>query len=295
MGGFWRAQRRPGHQPRRHPKHGALWCVIWIERSTKAGASTPATLSIAGLCRARSTTLNEGRGINPGDTRVRGSSRLGSAGPLNEGRGINPGDTGSTGGTTSTARTLNEGRGINPGDTSGGRVSSAACVIAQRRPGHQPRRHVSQPRLSKGGRNAQRRPGHQPRRHSYTLGRALSSLWSTLNEGRGINPGDTRRWRLWWAGWCALNEGRGINPGDTVSRSASTRSRSSRSTKAGASTPATPGVIHSLSACTVMRHRSTKAGASTPATPEITSLVMKSSNATMARSTKAGASTPATL
>ena len=40
----------------------------------------------------------------------------------------------------------------------------------------------------------------------------------TLNEGRGVNPGDTlpfpsvtlRRW--------SLNEGRGVNPGDTLPR-----------------------------------------------------------------------------
>ncbi len=38
---------------------------------------------------------------------------------LNEGRGINPGDTGDHWGISSSPHTLNEGRGINPGDTLG--------------------------------------------------------------------------------------------------------------------------------------------------------------------------------
>ena len=49
--------------------------------------------------------------------------------------------------------------------------------------------------------------------------RALLALAWSLNEGRGMNPGDTpalpppyRRPRF------ALNEGRGMNPGDTRKR-----------------------------------------------------------------------------
>ena len=92
-------------------------------RSTKAGASTPATPTFDIRLRGDQLfhgTLNEGRGINPGDTRVdrwRISHAL--ACPLNEGRGINPGDT--------TRR------------ISVGAFPIAHC--AQRRPGHQPRRH----------------------------------------------------------------------------------------------------------------------------------------------------------
>ena len=62
-------------------------------------------------------SLNEGRGINPGDTSCL-QMRQPHAYALNEGRGINPGDTrrGSRGKRLSPIA-LNEGRGINPGDT----------------------------------------------------------------------------------------------------------------------------------------------------------------------------------
>ena len=48
----------------------------------------------------------------------------------------------------------------------------------------------------------------------------MQAWWkSTLNEGRGVNPGDTRG-RLRAARVpAALNEGRGVNPGDTFSLS----------------------------------------------------------------------------
>ena len=38
---------------------------------------------------------------------------------------------------------------------------------------------------------------------------------ATLNEGRGVNPGDTDYPRLGAWNASALNEGRGVNPGDT--------------------------------------------------------------------------------
>ena len=62
-------------------------------------------------------SLNEGRGVNPGDTMttLRPASRTPS---LNEGRGVNPGDTAdSLGGGSARSSSLNEGRGVNPGDT----------------------------------------------------------------------------------------------------------------------------------------------------------------------------------
>ena len=185
---------------------------------------------------------------------------------------------------------------------------------------------------------AQRRPGHQPRRH-LRRHRSLTDrkpAARALNEGRGINPGDTSGIAVNSA--CAakssrsLNEGRGINPGDTL-RESCRRYASSlavRSTKAGASTPATraPDWSDSIAnqRCGASRHwpslarrarskpaqrrpghqprrhgcarghgpcreRSTKAGASTPAThaphPPTSGLGVE-------RSTKAGASTPAT-
>ena len=86
---------------------------------------------------------------------------------------------------------------------------------------------------------AQRRPGPRPRRHSRAL--SLPSRSSSLNEGRGRDPGDTG-----------------------LPLAHDTASMRLRSTKAGAETPATPSAR--------TRHRtddprSTKAGAETPATP----------------------------
>ena len=50
-----------------------------------------------------------------------------------------------------------------------------------------------------------------------TTGAALTTAnQAALNEGRGMNPGDTRRpTPLTTAGTSTLNEGRGMNPGDT--------------------------------------------------------------------------------
>ena len=87
--------------------------------------------------------------------------------------------------------------------------------------------------------SAQRRPGHKPRRHVVPPAGSGRST-ETLNEGRGINPGDTcalcalcvelhaaqrrpghkpRRHLVNYTerplDYDALNEGRGINPGDT--------------------------------------------------------------------------------
>ena len=111
---------------------------------------------------------------------------------------------------------------------------------------------------------AQRRPERQPRLHPAPEWSCLRALHRTLNEGRSVNPGYT------------------LGLGDAF------REVGPRSTKAGASTPATLVLAFDL---LQRRLRSTKAGASTPATrwrargPETNRLI---------RSTKAGASTPAT-
>ena len=39
---------------------------------------------------------------------------------------------------------------------------------------------------------------------------------AALNEGRGVNPGDTGRRRWPELDGTPLNEGRGVNPGDTA-------------------------------------------------------------------------------
>ena len=61
--------------------------------------------------------------------------------------------------------TLNEGRDISPGDTGFLQFVYGYDTNAQRRPGHQPRRHRIRFAAPVSRRAAQRRPGHQPRRH----------------------------------------------------------------------------------------------------------------------------------
>ena len=147
------AQRRPGPRPRRH---NHLTHPIW-------------------------TALNEGRGRDPGATR-----------PLNEGRGRDPGDTYGAG-CSMLGNPLNEGRGRDPGDTSKSDKEQSALPhgSAQRRPGPRPRRHDEGPAALDEGIGAQRRPGPRPRRHlrPHVRGAGLGS--TSLNEGRGRDPGDT--------------------------------------------------------------------------------------------------------
>ena len=88
---------------------------------------------------------------------------------------------------------LNEGRGVNPGDTRNAPAAELVCDLrAQRRPGREPRRHavpthsVFVPAVG----DAQRRPGREPRRHAPAHAGCRRPA-RPLNEGRGVNPGDT--------------------------------------------------------------------------------------------------------
>ena len=208
--------------------------VVSVQRSTKAGASTPATpLEVEPIRHLAVVTLNEGRSVNPGDTAplnesvtsstkagastaTRRSTKAGASTPATLKRLVRlaPPEVRSTKAGASTPATrqrlanrrapstaLNEGRSVNPGDTSSG-------------PGHW--RHD---RSTKAGAStpATLVVGHQ-----------------SLNEGRSVNPGDTNCCDLRAPEPCTLNEGRSVNPGDT-------------STKAGASaTRGDPGSTGSL-------------------------------------------------
>ena len=194
----------------------------------------------------------------------------------------------------------------------GKRPEVTAAGGAQRRPGREPRRHhlplshsrTPSRRSTKAGartpatpwkcagwearkRRAQRRPGREPRRHEKKR-----DLWdavrSSLNEGRGANPGDTHTPRRRRRRTRALDEGRGANPGDTGEVVATAAGRPVRSTKAGARTPAT--LIEQADRGAVADERSTKAGARTPATRQRPGRGPERRG----RSTKAGARTPAT-
>ena len=65
----WCAQRRPEPRPRRHRIGQRV--PVWVaERSTKAGAETPATPRILPEVGTLLRALNEGRSRDPGDTRT---------------------------------------------------------------------------------------------------------------------------------------------------------------------------------------------------------------------------------
>ena len=161
------AQRRPGREPRRHaPAHPAS-VAVRPDRSTKAGARTPATPARPSRASGGRCSLNEGRGANPGDTGVarRGhrrahvrSTKAGARTPATQvgrrdaRRARLPRSTKAGARTPATLRrcprgrpcwtTLNEGRGANPGDTFVRCTHAPPCLPAQRRPGREPRRHV---------------------------------------------------------------------------------------------------------------------------------------------------------
>ena len=136
---------------------------------------------------------------------------------------------------------------------------------------------------------AQRRPGREPRRHVSTR-RRTSCASVSLNEGRGANPGDTRPYPRRQTLTDARSTKAGARtPATRGGRHDRVERDPRRSTKAGARTPATPVRIPAWIPVSEpaqrrpgrepRRHvpdrrsaagsepRSTKAGARTPATP----------------------------
>ena len=185
--------------------------------------------------------------------------------------------------------TLNEGRSVNPGYTKTYDEAFADYARAQRRPERQPRLHVpvtvqTYPRLS----DAQRRPERQPRLHSIFwcldhLGISSAQrrperqprlhvpvtvqTYPRLSDAQRRPERQPRLHSIFWCldhlGISSAQRRPERQPRLHLRGHARHRDRHRRSTKAGASTPATPGTpIRELDNLT----RSTKAGASTPAT-----------------------------
>ena len=210
------------------------------ERSTKAGARTPATLHSGCLLGAylsgaqrrpghaprrhlltvppewrRPRTLNEGRGTHPGDTCTAGPVP-GRAGPRSTKAGartpatLAPMRAGSASvgrrSTKAGARTpatrhpLPQPGGGRCRSTKAGARTPATPAIGDRRPNS-----VS---------HAQRRPGHAPRRHA--LQRHATPTGPDRSTKAGARTPATRGTSAWRAvSQTALNEGRGTHPGDT--------------------------------------------------------------------------------
>ena len=108
-----------------------------------------------------------------------------------------------------------------------------ASTRAQRRPESELRRHETVGNIVGAVFRAQRRPESELRRHGRASRRPRRP-GSSLNEGRSLNSGDTRR-RPRAAGRPAstLNEGRSLNSGDTRIAPEPFTGRWQRSTKAG--------------------------------------------------------------
>ena len=86
------AQRRPRHQPRRHLRY-LVQLFSQRQRSTKAEASAPATLSASSSEHRMKNSAQRRPGHQPRRHGARCSPLRHRSPPLNEGRGISPGDT----------------------------------------------------------------------------------------------------------------------------------------------------------------------------------------------------------
>ena len=209
------AQRKPGAYPRRHASVRARPRWPW-------------------------PSLNEGRELIPGDTRLERRVVLNGREALNEGRELIPGDTGSTpAARRRRQRTLNEGRELIPGDTRpalrpagpGEQRSTKAGSLspATRRP-RRPRGFLDRRSTKAGSLSpatprtrplghaaqevAQRRPGAYPRRHHPSEANAAAFMLSAQRRP-GAYP---RRHSSTLPGEfepLSLNEGRELIPGDT--------------------------------------------------------------------------------
>ena len=179
------AQRRPGREPRRHFGRQRQGLAAVVDRSTKAGARTPATLANRSRFRDAFEPLNEGRGANPGDTppwRCSCPRRR----TLNEGRGANPGDT-TPGHHRGMARRLRSTKaGARTPATRGGPIAVATAIApAQRRPGREPRRHrLRRDSRRRGPRRSTKAGARTPATHPGAVGVGLHRDRSTKAGAR---------------------------------------------------------------------------------------------------------------
>ena len=161
------------------------------DRSTKAGASAPATRRVA----ASTLEITSSAQRRPGHQPRRHVAFGG------------PGDRVSA---------LNEGRGISPGDTRPGWPSAGSVDSAQRRPGHQPRRHAAGLAISRKCRQRSTKAGASaPATRQVPLDNPSLENRST-KAGASAPATRVRTHRHVPAAIGPLNEGRGISPGDTV-------------------------------------------------------------------------------
>ena len=257
------AQRRPGREPRRH-------------RARAPPTSSPSTAQ-------RRPGREPRRHLEVRPAHARGAGRSTKAGARTPATRTDRCRGGAN------RSTLNEGRGANPGDTLDTLPPRAHGPFRSTKAGARtPATRCNAQVLPAPADPAQRRPGREPRRHAERLG-ALPPASTTLNEGRGANPGDTRR--------TPRTEGRPARSTKAGARTPATRQglrvrpskSSARSTKAGARTPATR-----VASTSTPRSRAPALNEGRGANPGDTGPPDVEAQVARRRSTKAGARTPAT-
>ena len=281
-----------------------------VRRSTKAGAFTPATRGGA-VRRSWPVGRSTKAGAFTPATPPRRSRARPWQPPRNEGRGVHPGDTPSPPSRYARLTFAQRRPGRSPRRHIQHSSASMSRCSAQRRPGRSPRRHACSRDTPSCANGAQRRPERSPRRHLEVVRRDLgcrrrstkagaftpatlapglfaAGRHERLNEGRSVHPGDTGSFEPDWPGIGVAQRRPERSPRRHPARGRGAPPGPSRSTKAGAFTPATRGT----SSCEHARYinRSTKAGAFTPATQ----VLSFGQQPLPLRSTKAGAFTPAT-
>ena len=159
------AQRRPERQPRLHLQAVHVQVHRHVRRSTKAGASTPATPAQTCMCATPTIALNEGRSVNPGYT-YSSIHSLDLACTAQRKPERQPRLHRSASNRRSSRRSsFNEGRSVNPGYTFRNVDQPTPPSTAQRRPERQPRLHTPSAVPPPPAKFAQRRPERQPRLH----------------------------------------------------------------------------------------------------------------------------------
>ena len=209
-----------------------------LDRSTKAGASTPATHAASSDACSPKQSAQRRPGPRPRQHDRDGRGHEGVAGRSTKAGASTP--------ATPVAV---------PFDIE-------STYSAQRRPGPRPRQHPVIVAPLGVAAHAQRRPGPRPRQHAESWTCSKLSM-AALNEGRGLDPGNTHGMAIRSPHSGAAQRRPGPRPRQHTRHAIRHGPVRGRSTKAGASTPAThrdgrghEGVVG----------RSTKAGASTPAT-----------------------------
>ena len=182
------AQRRPGREPRRHaPMPGRLsGRLAALNEGRGANPGDTLSLRLEGTCFQRSTKAGARTPATPGEPKCRPWQRT----ALNEGRGANPGDTPNPPAPSPGRMSAQRRPGREPRRHNRCRSTIPPRYRAQRRPGREPRRHFYIPKMLHAGSYRSTKAGARTPATPQRAARCAPPS-GALNEGRGANPGDT--------------------------------------------------------------------------------------------------------